>query len=155
MGITKWCCELFCTNHRGSTKIAAVRTLTVHLTNHPSKMNYICWPLQENVKTNSWTMFSHGLLHMDIAVLAYQKNLRLPAMCRHLVPVSETSKERWLIGIDSRRESRKSMRLACFVGDVDNDEDSLWPMIINRKDNDQISLCSCRWGFKYIDCIPR
>ena len=85
-----------------SYKTAAVRPLTSHLTNHPSKTY---WEL----RTNSKVIFSDRLLHMDPTVLANQQKLTVISSLQTLDTVKRTCQEQWLIGTDSKRESRESL----------------------------------------------
>ena len=57
-----------------SYKTTAVRPLTSHLINHPSKKQNIVGSAGE-VRTNPPTTFSCGLLHMDTPVLANEQRL--------------------------------------------------------------------------------
>ena len=83
-------------------KTAAVRPLTSHLTNHPNKTRHErhCF----EVRMNSIAKFSHGLLHMDILVLANQ--LTYISSVVTLDVVWRTNQQQWMIWTVGKRESQ-------------------------------------------------
>ena len=65
--------------------------------------------------------FSHGLLHMDISVLANQQRLTFISSVRTLDTVNSTYEEIWPIEMDSERESKESVLMTRFDDDEDDD----------------------------------
>ena len=62
------------------------------------------------VRANSKVMFSYGLLHIDVPVLANQQRLKYTSYVQTLDAVKRTCKEQWKIGREWERESDKGLR---------------------------------------------
>ena len=57
------------------------------------------------IRTNSWVMFSYGLLHMDTPVLAIQQRFIYFSFVWTIDTVKRTWQEQWTMGTDDKGET--------------------------------------------------
>ena len=67
------------------------------------------WDTVGEARTNSLAKFFYGLLHMDVPVLADQQKLTWIRYVQTLDVIWRICWEWWIIGMDGKRESGKSV----------------------------------------------
>ena len=70
-------------------------------------------------------MFSYGAFHMNVPVLADQQEPTYNSFVQTQDVVWKFCQEGWMIGTNSKRESRKAMLAAQLDDDDDDDDDNL------------------------------